>query len=237
MKQKFAVFDIDGTLVRWQLFHAIVNSLGKNQHISLKSHKKIKAARMAWKNRNTENSFLEYEKILVDEYLNLLASISVDAYKKAVNEVFEEYKDQLFVYTRQLLKELKLNKYYLIAISGSHDEIIKKIAEYHGFNESIGAELSIKNGKFTGEINTPIHDKAAVLKNIVIAKNLTYEDSYGIGDSKGDISILSVVKNPIAFNPSKELFEAAKLNKWPIVIERKNVVYELSVSNKGYTLK
>jgi len=39
--------------------------------------------------------------------------------------------------------------------------------------------------------------------------------------------MLEMVERPICFNPNQKLFEAAKRHDWPIVVERKDVVYEL----------
>jgi phosphoserine phosphatase len=42
--------------------------------------------------------------------------------------------------------------------------------------------------------------------------------------------------HPIAFNPNKELFDHAREHGWNIVVERKNVVYELSAGKEQYVL-
>ena len=236
MSKPFAVFDIDGTLVRWQMFHAIVHHLGKQGYIDPKTHEAIRAARMIWKNRSSSESFGHYETLLVHAYLNSLKTIDPAKYDAIVDEVFDEYKDQLFVYTRDLQKELKKQGYFLLAISGSQDEIIQKLAAYHGFDDAIGAQLVMKDGRYTGEIITPIHDKAAALEKLVQKHNLSYKDSVGVGDTGGDIPVLAKVEQPIAFNPNVELFAAAKANDWKIVVERKNVVYELAKGNDGYLL-
>lgn len=235
MSKKFAVFDIDGTLVRWQMFHAIVHGLGKIGAIDPITHNKVREARMDWKNRNTSDSFKKYEKLLVEEYLQVVSNIEYSSYHKVVEDVFNEYKVQLFVYSRELLKDLKDKGYFIIAISGSHDEIIKMLGKYHGFDECVGAVLKVKNGKFTGEIQTPVTGKDRILREIVRSNDLTYKESYGIGDTEGDLPILRMVKNPIAFNPSKELYRHAQVNNWPVVIERKNVIYKLHTQSGSYT--
>lgn len=76
----FAVFDIDGTLIRWQLFHAIVHSLGKHGHMPADAHERIKKARMDWKLRKTNVGFGVYEEVLVKEYLAALKQISTEQY-------------------------------------------------------------------------------------------------------------------------------------------------------------
>ena len=75
------------------------------------------------------------------------------------------------------------------------------------------------------------------MKEFINWHNCSLKDSIAVGDSDSDIPMLSYVEKPIAFNPSRELYEHAKLNNWDVVIERKNVVYKLRPSNQGYILK
>jgi phosphoserine phosphatase len=47
--------------------------------------------------------------------------------------------------------------------------------------------------------------------------------------------MLEIVDNPIVFNPTHELLEKALKNHWKIVLERKNISYELE-SKKDATV-
>ncbi len=235
-QRPFAVFDIDGTLIRWQLFHAIVHSLGKQGYILRGTHEKINAARMNWKNRETNEGFSAYEKVLVDAYLQVLTSIEPSDYLRIVDEVFHDYKDQTFTYTRDLVRALKEKGYLLFAVSGSQAEIIERLARHHGFDAAIGAEFVQRDGVFTGEVITPIHDKKAALERLVRQFNATYSGSYAVGDSPSDAAMLELVENPIAFNPDRGLFEIAQKKQWLIIVERKNVIYELTAQLGNYIL-
>ena len=53
------------------------------------------------------------------------------------------------------------------------------------------------------------------------------EDSVGMGDTLSDVGFLEMVETPIAFNPNRGLFEVARQRGWPIVVERKDVIYNL----------
>lgn len=234
--KKFAVFDIDGTLIRWQLFHAIVHHLGVHGHISPKTHADIKAARMIWKNRDSNDDFRNYEHVLVRAYCAALKDIDPTAYDSIVDEVFDEYKDQTFVYTRDLVRSLKARGYLLFAISGSQQEIIQKLAAHHGFDDAIGAVLETKAGKFTGEIITPVLDKPTALRSLMEKHAVTAKGSIGVGDSASDTPMLEMVEMPIVFNPSAELFETAKARAWKIIVERKNVIYTLEPRDGTYIL-
>ena len=57
---------------------------------------------------------------------------------------------------------------------------------------------------------------------------MTFEDSYGIGDTESDASLLELVENPIAFNPNENLKAIAEEKGWRIVVEKKDVIYDIS---------
>jgi HAD superfamily hydrolase (TIGR01490 family) len=232
----FAVFDIDGTLIRWQLFHATVHHLGKHGFIPADAHERIKQARMNWKVRTTDEGFEKYELALVLEYLEAIKRITPQQCELIYQEVFDEYKDQTFTYTRDLIKDLKEKGYTLIAISGSQDQIIQKLAKHHGFDIAVGATMEQIDGKYSGKITTPIFDKAKALQQIIDEHGLTTKDSYGVGDSKSDVPMLEMVDNPIVFNPDTKFFKIAKSKQWKIVVERKNMTYELEPHDGTYLL-
>lgn len=231
--QKFAVFDIDGTLIRWQLYHAITDYLGRTGVLSKEAMQEVKDARMRWKSRETPDSFHQYERKLVKLYESSITSISTSALDEAVTEVANKYKSQVYVYTRNLAHELKNKGYFLIAISGSHDEVVRHVTENYGFDYAVGSKYERVGDSFSGNMFIASADKESVLREIIKKNNLTLKDSYAVGDTANDASILAMVDNPIAFNPSKELLDIAKKNQWKIVIERKNVCYELSPKDSG----
>jgi HAD superfamily hydrolase (TIGR01490 family) len=232
----FAVFDIDGTLIRWQLYHAIVSELAYQKQLSKNADRIIHEARMTWKQRKHENSFKDYERTLVQVYYDALQNVPYGAYEKAVEQVFEEYKDQVYTYTRDLVRQLKDEGYALLAISGSHDEVVKKLADYYGFDDAVGTIYTVKNGKFTGEEKGHLYKKHETLAKLADKHRLSFKGSMAVGDSEGDISMLEMVEKPIAFNPTKGLLNYASKNDWKIVIERKNVVYELEQKDGKYFL-
>lgn len=235
--KKFAVFDFDGTLIRWQLYHSLVDKLAKTGAIDQMDFQAMSDARMRWKNRKADNAFYEYEQTVVPIYEKTLKSISFKDFNRAVEQVFDQYKDQVNTYTKKLLGELKEEGYFLIAISGSHQEIVEKIARYHGFDIWLGTVYEKKAGKFTGKINAyPAGDKDKSLNALIKNHGLIQKGSVAIGDSASDIAMLEMVDHPIAFNPAKELLDHAKKKGWDIVVERKSIAYQLNYKNKRYIL-
>ena len=236
MNRPFAVFDIDGTLIRWQLYHAIADALAKRGLIDAKTYQSIRDARMRWKKRAHSEAFSAYQSELVVAYEKLLLDLSYKDFKKAVTGVFDEYKDQVYTYTRELVKRLKKDGYLLFAISGSQIEIVSKIAKRYGFDDCVGTIYEHEADKFTGAMTAHLGGKHAVLQELIDKHHAGMAGSIAVGDSASDISMLEMVERPIAFNPEQKLFEHAKTKGWKIVIERKNIVYELKKRDGKYIL-
>ncbi len=232
----FAVFDIDGTLIRWQMFHAIFDALGKAGHYQPGDYERFTAARKEWKTRKNDESFKEYEAKMVEVVVRNIPTVPLAEFDRIIDEVFEEYKDQVYRYTRDLIKDLKQKGYVIWAISGSPNEAVQKLGAYYGFDDAIGTIHTRSNGAFTGEVIAAHSGKDKVLRDLVAKHGLNFEDSIAVGDSEGDSELLSMVEHPIAFNPSKKLFRVAQEKGWDVVIERKNMIYELQAKDGGYNL-
>ena len=77
-----------------------------------------------------------------------------------------------------------------------------------------------------------VHKREAI-EEFIKKYNIDLSESYAYGDTNGDFSMLSLVGNPRAINPSKELITRIKndeilKDKAEIIIERKNVIYKLN---------
>jgi HAD superfamily hydrolase (TIGR01490 family) len=234
--KKFAVFDIDGTLIRWQLYHAVADSLVKLGFIDPVKYQAIKDARMIWKRRESSESFKKYELELVRLYSDILSELTTEQFETAADAVFEEYKDQVYTYTRDLVVRLKQEGYLLFAISGSQTQIVAKMSRYYGFDDFVGRIDETSGDRFTGQSSTPVFSKDKTLKELAAKHRVSFKKSVAVGDSASDIKMLELAELPIAFNPERELFKHALPAGWRIVIERKNMVYELERKTGKYEL-
>jgi phosphoserine phosphatase len=115
-------------------------------------------------------------------------------------------------------------------------EIALPFAKEYGFDAVASTEYHKKGDSYTGEVTVRAANKHIAIKHIVEEHNLTLDDSYAIGDSMGDSTMLELVDNPIAFNPEKRLFEHAQEKGWKVVVERKNISYELELDGDEYRL-
>lgn len=236
MSKPYAVFDIDGTIIRWQLYHALNDGLAKRGLINKKAFESVREARMSWKRRTRDNAFNDYEAKMIQVFDNHLPQLRFEDVQEVAKDVMEEYKDQAYTFTRDLAKELKSRDYLLFAISGSPRFIVEPLAKYYGFDDVVGTYYKVEKGIFTGEKELSLGRKPEILQQLIDKYAASSEGSVGVGDSGGDGPMLEMVEQPIAFNPDKKLFQYAQRLGWNIVVERKNMVYKLEPHDGSYIL-
>lgn len=237
MVNKFAAFDIDGTLFRSGLYREVVYELlatGKAPHSLTEAFKKHE---IDWKTRRSSDAFKAYESAMASAFDAALPHIAIADFEAAAQTVIARMSDYVYVYTRDLICSLKQDGYTLIAISGSQEELVKPFAEKYGFDLWVGQHYERgKDGFFTGRIVKTHDGKDKILQRLASEHDLSFEDSVAVGDSYGDIGMLSLVERPIAFNPEQALFEHAKQAGWCIVVERKNMIYTLEPHGTSFVL-
>jgi len=226
--RRVAVFDVDGTIFRSSLLIQVVNKLIEKgifpqdaEHIYEHEHQR-------WLDR--EGDYQEYIDAVVRAFVGHLKGVHYSALADAAEEVVEVQWKRVYRYTRDLLKELKERGYFLLAVSHSPKTVLDKFCPRLGFDKTYGMVYEIGPQEcFTGKIVDEhlIFNKANILKRAIEKEGLTLENSYGVGDTETDIPILELVAQPICFNPNMKLYRHAKLMKWKVVVERKDVVYEL----------
>jgi HAD superfamily hydrolase (TIGR01490 family) len=233
----YAAFDIDGTLIRWQLYHALADELARMGILDPIQYEKVREIRMTWKKRANEDSFDMYERSLVNLVDSAMPGMPEADFLAGCRTVIEEYKDQVYTFTRDLLKELKQQDYLLFAISASQSQLVGMLAEHYGFDDFGGTEYPVIDGRFTGEKYVlRSKQKPVCLQKLIEKHGASTKGSLAVGDSDSDIPMLATVETPIAFNPTRELFNHAREQGWQVVVERKNMVYRLEPSSGSYIL-
>lgn len=237
--RKFAVFDIDGTLFRWQLFHAVVFELIESGCLPQETKYDIDEKMKQWRSRSHRHAFHDYEMAVVSAFRPHLAGLKTADLIAAADTVLERSSNEVYRYTRDRIATLRSQGYTLIALSGSQDEIVQRFAKLWDFDIALGQVHEQENGMYTGTIpggKLLVEQKGALLTELVKTHGLSWEDSVAVGDSKSDASMLELVASPIAFNPDDQLFAIAKQRGWKIVVERKNMVYELEKHGNAFVL-
>lgn len=229
--KKFAVFDIDGTIFRWQLYHELFDALIDEGIIAGKDGERVLSAREEWRKRQLD--YHEYEHVLMDVMEKAIVGLDDERFHEIADAILLKKGHHVYKYTLDLLRELQQKGYITVAISASHQQLVEAFCRLHDIDIAIGRKFEVVRGKLSRKSEYVHGRKHILLKRVVDEYDLDWNDSYAVGDSDGDISMLELVTNPIAFNPNDELRDIAMRRGWPIVLERKSLAYRLEKSPDG----
>lgn len=229
-KRKVAIFDIDGTIFRSSLLIELVEALIKDNLFPPTARREYQKEYQAWLNR--EDSYDKYITAVVTTFIKNIKGVPYKNFLDSGKKMVETKKNFLYCYTRDLIKDLKKKNYFLLAISQSPKGILDHFCRELGFDKVYGRLYELgPSDCFTGKVTDEhlIANKANIVKRAIEKENLTLQGSIGVGDTNDDIPMLELVSKPICFNPNEKLYRYAKLNKWKIVVERKDVIYHLPI--------
>lgn len=224
INKPIAIFDIDGTIFRKNLQFELLEGLSWEGVFPKEARSEIVRYYRAW--LENRGSYGDYREHLVKLYKEKIRGCSQESVLKVAKGVANFHHGRLFLYTSKLFSQLK-KTHYLIAISGSPVEIVHEFNRHIGFDRAYGTVFETNNGLYTGEEQfVPVRDKSIIIQDL-ISEGFSLKNSYGVGDTEFDVSFLEKVEHPIAFNPDQILKNEAEKKKWRIVVERKDVVYEI----------
>ncbi len=231
-KRKVAVFDVDGTIFRSSLLIDVVDQLIRDgvfpeeaQAVFAKQHEK-------WLDR--EGDYQAYIDAVVAAFRAHIAGVHYSALADAAKRVVAAHWKRTYRYPRALIQDLKDRGYYLLAISHSPKTVLDKFTPRLGFDKVYGLMYETDaEGRFTGDVmNEDLAlDKANLVRRAVDKESLMLTNSVGVGDTEGDIPMLEIVARPICFNPNSGLYAHAKKQGWKVIVERKDVIYDIPMKS------
>lgn len=228
-KRKFAVFDIDGTIFRSSLVIEFTETMIDEGILHESVREKYKKEKLRWADR--KGSYEAYINAVVVVFAEAIKGIRYEDFRRASKIVVGRHRDRVYRYTRDIIKDMKKKKYFILAISKSPKVILDEFCGTLGFDQVHGTVYEVnKSHRMTGKCPVEVKQngyKANLLKKVIKNENLTMRGSIGVGDTEGDISFLELVENPICFNPNLKLYTHAQKKKWKIVVERKDVIFEI----------
>ena len=224
-----AFFDIDGTVFRSSLLIELVTTLIDKQVFPQEAAKEYAQQFLLWRQR--EGTYQEYIDAVIQTFLRHIKGVHYGTFADIGKEVVAQQSKYVYRYTRDLIKELKEEGYFVVAISQSPKTVLDEFCDQYGFDKVYGRIYEIgPQDRFTGNIIDEhlIQNKANIVKRLFDRHpELTTERSVAVGDTEGDISLLELVARPICFNPNQALHQYATRSDWKIVVERKDVIYHL----------
>ncbi|MEW9096248.1 MAG: HAD-IB family hydrolase [Clostridiaceae bacterium] len=238
MKNIVAFFDIDGTLYREGLISEVFKKLIRYEIISSERwHNEVRPEYEKWDKRqgNYDNYLLKMAGI----YLEAIKGLHKYQVEVIAKNVISQKGDRVYTYTRDRIKWHKEQGHKVITISGSPIELVREMSLKHGFDDYRGTTYIMDDNEiYTGDV-IPMWDsvsKQKAIEELVERYNIDLESSYAYGDTSGDFSMFKMIKYPICVNPTRELINkvledkdlSEKIN---IIVERKDVIYNINPSN------
>lgn len=228
MNRKIAFFDIDGTVFRSSLLIELVEKLIHENIFPKQAQEHFEDAYRKWLNR--EGSYEAYIQAVIEAFSVHLKGVFYGDMADVGREVVAEHSKRVYRYTRDLIAQLKKQDYYTVAISQSPKAILDEFCKQYGFDKVYGRMYEIgPTDRFTGVVIDEhlIQNKANIVSRVLERHDFIRTDSVAVGDTEGDISMLEAVEKPICFNPNSVLYTHAKRLNWQVVVERKDVIYQL----------
>lgn len=226
--KKLAFFDIDGTVFRSSLLIQLVEELIDADIFPESAREEYSDAYLAWQDR--EGTYEEYISEVVKTYVAHIKGVHYGDLADIGRLVVAEQGKHVYRYTRDLIKQLKADDYFVVAISQSPKTILDEFCKGYGFDKVYGRMYELgPQDLFTGNMIDVhlIENKANIVRRVLENEEFTSDNSVGVGDTEGDISLLDMVARPICFNPNAALYDHARLMGWGVVVERKDVIYTI----------
>lgn len=227
-EKKIAIFDIDGTIFRKNLHFELINELAWLNIFPTEVRRKLTEVYTSWLEH--EGTYEDYRKALVELYAKHIKGVSEEAVKKAAKIVIPFQAKRTYIFAEELIRDLREKNYHFLAVSGSPQEIVEEYNNHYLHFDHVFGSIYEQDAahNYTGKAEfEPSLNKAEVVKQYVYEHGLSLDDSYGVGDTESDGSFLKLVTHPIAFNPNQNLKQVAEREGWRIVVEKKDVVYEI----------
>ncbi len=228
-KKKLAIFDIDGTIFRKNLHFELINELSWIGAFPDSIRRKLTEVYSGWLAH--EGTYEDYRRALVDLYSEHIKGCSEESVREASRIVVPFHMKRTYIFAEALIKKFRKEGFHLLAVSGSPLEIVEEYNEkYLKFDFVYGSVYEQdEKGLYTGAASfEPSKNKGEIVKQYAYEHKIDLAGSYGIGDTESDESFLRLVEHPIAFNPNSNLLATAKKEGWRIVVEKKDVVYDIT---------
>jgi len=217
-KSAAAFYDLDGTLVKTNLVHALLFQARNQQGILRSAAKtaKVIASVPAFiaTDMYSRSAFQAF-------FFKMYKGESEDRLRFLSEELFEDVlRPSIFPGAIDLIERSRSIGLRQVLVTGALDITVGPLARHLKIDDWITNRLEFVDGFATGRLLPPIMadaTKAAWIRVYAEKEGLNLSESYCYTDSMSDLPMLSVVGHPGVVNPDFRLRSAALQNHWPIL--------------------
>lgn len=236
MKQKLAIFDIDGTLYDGTISLSLLNSLLSQNLFSPIAGEQIVAWHKKYKSGEVEKS-IAVDK-MYELYVEGMTGKQAEVIEKIAATTWESVKSKLYDFAPHLFDLLRSSNYQIILLTGGTIEMATQLSRQLEIdpNHLIAGTPEIIDGVYTGKMLSYLgsaQQKIDALHRRLHELNLEVDwlNSFAFGDDERDEKVLSLVGHPFAINPDVVLTNLAIQNNWTIAT-KDNVIGLFSANLK-----
>ncbi len=169
------------------------------------------------------NTMVDKSEIVIG---NFLKGVSTNEFMKFIREQYKPL-DYLNAWVEPLFDLLRKNGWHTAIISGAINEFLEVVQELLDVDFIWGSRVHKKGSLFTTDFNVVMNhqEKAKIVKELVPS----FEKSFGMGDSEGDLEFLKLVDSAFVYSP-QPVFASMLKDKYPqiIIIEDGQAIEKLT---------
>lgn len=209
---RIAVLDVDGTLIAGTLAGPLPAMLAEAGLVPQDRLARLRRTQTALDAQDPQAAARMHEL-----FAAMLTDVPCRAVSAVVADLWQRQRERLFDFTRPLVTALKEAGYVPLLISGGPQEMVAHLAGELGVALFRGTQCEAADGLFTGRVASTVTDgKDAVAQNLVGEARIDWPGSLAMGNSLGDLSSLSRVGRPVAFEPTPALRLLARHRSWTV---------------------
>lgn len=213
-----AFYDLEGTLIRTNLVHALYFYAQRQQGI-WQTVRKTAATVLSVPAFAALNAY--DRRTFNDFYFKYYRGQSEDRIRFFAEDLFEKVlRPAIYRGAPSLLQTSRANGFRQVIITGAVDIAVRPLMQHLGVEEYAANRLEFVDGIATGRVLPPAMAsaaKASWMRAYAERESISLSDSFAYTDSFSDLPMLSVVGHPTAINPDRQLRRTALQHDWPIL--------------------
>ncbi|RSN19295.1 hypothetical protein DMC61_40170 [Amycolatopsis sp. WAC 04169] len=215
---KYAVLDLDGTLLRGVLGTRFLEDLiedgvcDKDEGLAC-----LRAIRGYASGGNSRRQAMTEA---YQAYAKALRGATVAEAGETAARTWRACRDELFPFAEQLIDLFKRYRYRIVLVSGNSDLPLREAVDDLGLHSGYGARLAESGGRFTGELlSTPglPGGKAAVVRELAAGGDVECGVAVAVGNGGIDAEVFTHAGAAFAFEPDDELHALSSGRDWHVV--------------------
>ena len=209
------VSDVDGTLHPKYIIHPVYDAFEADGLIEPGDSERLKEIYANYQSGQLE--FSDFVNSTLKLGALMLADRPMNVAFKIAREVITDKDFVWFGFVKPMLEDAKRANTQTAIITAAPQFIAQAVKAALGIDKAYSTRYggNARTGLFTGRIKQPMTPgrKADITRNL----RLGFKRTIGLGDSEGDVGMLSLVDLAVAVMPTPELDDYATELGWPIV--------------------